>query len=214
MRSEVSPARFIPLAEESGLIHSLGQWVLRTACEQGKAWIEQGIDVGRIAVNVSGAEIQRGNLVKHVKSVLEDTGFPASNLELEVTDKEDLFLTVAVDVVDLAEGRVIRTIETGAGAEGYGPFGGFEGFGDNSLTLLLRAYLSSVDHRVPTITDLHKSINRKFEQAGIVIAFPQRDIHVRSIGEQGQNLARDDFDQQFPVEGGIAHADALAVAFE
>lgn len=82
----ISPARFIPLAEESGLIHPLGQWVLRTACEQGKAWMQQGINVGRIAVNVSGAEIQRGKLFKHVKSVLEVTGFPPSNLELEVTE--------------------------------------------------------------------------------------------------------------------------------
>jgi potassium efflux system protein len=54
----------------------------------------------------------------------------------------------------------------------------FEGFGDNSLTLILRAYLSSLDYRIPTITALHKAINRKFAQAGIVIAFPQRDLHM------------------------------------
>jgi potassium efflux system protein len=54
----------------------------------------------------------------------------------------------------------------------------FEGFGDNSLTLILRAYLSSIDFRTSTITDLHKAINRKFEQAGIGIAFPQRDLHL------------------------------------
>jgi potassium efflux system protein len=54
----------------------------------------------------------------------------------------------------------------------------FEGFGDNSLTLILRAYLASLDDRVATITDLHKAINRKFADAGIVIAFPQRDLHL------------------------------------
>jgi potassium efflux system protein len=54
----------------------------------------------------------------------------------------------------------------------------FEGFGDNSLTLLLRAYLGSIEHRIATITDLHRAINRKFNEAGIVIAFPQRDIHL------------------------------------
>jgi potassium efflux system protein len=54
----------------------------------------------------------------------------------------------------------------------------FEGFGDNSLTLILRAYLSSIDHRIATITDLHKAINRKLAEAGIVIAFPQRDLHL------------------------------------
>jgi potassium efflux system protein len=54
----------------------------------------------------------------------------------------------------------------------------FEGFGDNSLTLILRAYLSSIEYRIATITDLHKAINRKFTDAGVVIAFPQRDLHL------------------------------------
>jgi potassium efflux system protein len=54
----------------------------------------------------------------------------------------------------------------------------FEGFGDNSLTLILRAYIDDLDHRLATITDLHKAIHRKFRQAGISIAFPQRDLHL------------------------------------
>jgi potassium efflux system protein len=62
------------------------------------------------------------------------------------------------------------------------PILSFEGFGDNSLTLILRAYLSSIDYRIATITDLHKAINRKFAEAGIVIAFPQRDLHLDASG--------------------------------
>ncbi|WP_462320500.1 mechanosensitive ion channel domain-containing protein [Halochromatium sp.] len=62
------------------------------------------------------------------------------------------------------------------------PILSFEGFGDNSLTLILRAYLSSIDYRIATITDLHKAINRKFNAAGIVIAFPQRDLHLDTNG--------------------------------
>jgi len=54
----------------------------------------------------------------------------------------------------------------------------FEGFGDNALNLILRAYVGSIDHRLATITALHKAINAKFEQAGISIAFPQRDLHL------------------------------------
>lgn len=54
----------------------------------------------------------------------------------------------------------------------------FDGFGDNALTLHLRVFVCELEHRVPTITDLHRAINRKFNQAGIVIAFPQRDIHL------------------------------------
>ncbi|QQO52510.1 MAG: mechanosensitive ion channel [Thiohalocapsa sp. PB-PSB1] len=62
------------------------------------------------------------------------------------------------------------------------PILSFEGFGDNSLTLILRAYLSSIEYRIATITDLHKAINRKFAEAGIVIAFPQRDLHLDMKG--------------------------------
>lgn len=56
----------------------------------------------------------------------------------------------------------------------------FEGFGDNSLTLILRAFIDDLDYRVATITDLHKAIYQKFQQAGIGIAFPQRDLHLDS----------------------------------
>ncbi len=56
----------------------------------------------------------------------------------------------------------------------------FESFGDNSLQLYLRAFLPSMEHRITTITDLHEAINRKFNESGIVIAFPQRDVHLDS----------------------------------
>jgi len=62
-----------------------------------------------------------------------------------------------------------------------GPVVSFEGFGDNSLTLLLRAYIDNLDHRLATITMLHKAINNKFAQAGISIAFPQRDLHLNTL---------------------------------
>jgi len=62
------------------------------------------------------------------------------------------------------------------------PLTSFEGFGDNSLTLLLRAYLGSIDVRVPTTTELHRAINQKFAEAGIVISFPQRDVHLDATG--------------------------------
>ncbi|MGR8921654.1 MAG: mechanosensitive ion channel domain-containing protein, partial [Gammaproteobacteria bacterium] len=62
------------------------------------------------------------------------------------------------------------------------PFVIFEGFGDNSLNLVLRAYLPTTEHRLRTISDLHVSINAKLNEAGIVIAFPQRDVHLDTQG--------------------------------
>ena len=80
------PNKFIPLAEESGLIQPIGAWVLRTACEQARCWIEQGVQFGHIAINVSGAQFQREGFFDTVEEVLMTTGFPADRLELEVTE--------------------------------------------------------------------------------------------------------------------------------
>ncbi len=83
---EVPPARFVPVAEESGLIHALGDWVLRRACAQGRAWLDQGLDFGRLAVNIAGPQLQRPGLVERVQAVLDETGLPPTRLELEVTE--------------------------------------------------------------------------------------------------------------------------------
>lgn len=109
----ISPAKFIPLAEESGLIHPIGEWVLRTACRQGRRWQEQGLDFGRIAVNIAGPQLQRHNLLKEVMAVLDETQLETDRLELEVTEGfimqqaesaitqlqalRDLGLTLAID---------------------------------------------------------------------------------------------------------------------
>lgn len=82
----VSPAVFIPLAEKIGLIQDIGRWVLKRACEQGQRWREQGVNFGRIAVNVAGQQIQRSSFVDEVAEILKQTGLPASCLELEVTE--------------------------------------------------------------------------------------------------------------------------------
>jgi diguanylate cyclase (GGDEF)-like protein/PAS domain S-box-containing protein len=82
----VSPATFIPFAEESGLIHSIGQWVLSKACRQGRLWLDQGYSLEHIAVNISGMQIQRGNLVDEVTKALEESRLPPERLELEVTE--------------------------------------------------------------------------------------------------------------------------------
>ncbi|KHF26585.1 diguanylate cyclase/phosphodiesterase [Solemya velum gill symbiont] len=82
----ISPSRFIPIAEDSGLIMPIGEWVLQEACSQAKKWLDKGIDIGRIAVNVAGPQLQRGRLVEVVQDVLAKCGLPASRLEIEVTE--------------------------------------------------------------------------------------------------------------------------------
>lgn len=82
----VPPDRFIPVAEETGLIIQLGEWVLRKACEQGKRWLEQGYGDLIMAVNVSAVQVQRSDMFSTVSRILQETEFPAHLLELEITE--------------------------------------------------------------------------------------------------------------------------------
>ncbi|MEX8520952.1 MAG: putative bifunctional diguanylate cyclase/phosphodiesterase [Leptothrix sp. (in: b-proteobacteria)] len=82
----VSPAKFIPVAEEMGLIVPIGDWVLRTACTQGRAWLQQGLAPLTMAVNLSPRQLRDPKLIDKIGSVLSESGFPAERLELELTE--------------------------------------------------------------------------------------------------------------------------------
>ena len=82
----VSPGKFIPVAELSGLIGPLGDWVLREACRQNRAWQIAGLPSICIAVNVSSVQFRGGRLEESVREVLAETGLPAECLELELTE--------------------------------------------------------------------------------------------------------------------------------
>jgi EAL domain-containing protein (putative c-di-GMP-specific phosphodiesterase class I) len=81
----VPPLEFIPLAEETGLIIPIGEWVLRTACAQTRAWQDAGLTPLRLSVNLSARQFQK-DLVSMIASVLEETGLEPKYLELELTE--------------------------------------------------------------------------------------------------------------------------------
>jgi EAL domain-containing protein (putative c-di-GMP-specific phosphodiesterase class I) len=85
-RGTVPPAQFIPLAEESGLIVPIGEWVLRTACKQNKAWQDAGMPAISVSVNVSARQFREKDLVKRVARALEESGLDPRYLELELTE--------------------------------------------------------------------------------------------------------------------------------
>lgn len=92
----VSPAEFIPIAEQSGLIIPIGEWVMMRACEEAKKWHDAGYPI-RIAVNVSGEQFQQSDLVGYVREVVEKTKIDPQLLELEVTESafmEDIQQTI------------------------------------------------------------------------------------------------------------------------
>jgi diguanylate cyclase (GGDEF)-like protein len=82
----LSPAEFIPLAEDNGLILPIGEWVLRTACRQNREWQERGFTAMRVGVNVSARQFHQQHLAEMVLKILEETGLAPEYLDLELTE--------------------------------------------------------------------------------------------------------------------------------
>ncbi|MEW6164768.1 MAG: EAL domain-containing protein [Pseudomonadota bacterium] len=85
-RGEVSPAEFIPVAEDSGLIGQIGEWVLRQACAQNRTWQAQGLPPVRVAVNLSVRQLRHVRFAEKVAEILDETGLEADWLEVELTE--------------------------------------------------------------------------------------------------------------------------------
>jgi EAL domain-containing protein (putative c-di-GMP-specific phosphodiesterase class I) len=98
-RGLVPPLDFIPLAEETGLIVPIGEWVLRTACAQNKAWQDKGYPPVVVSVNLSGRQFRQPNFTGRVSHVLAATGLAPEYLELEITESialHDVDYTIAI----------------------------------------------------------------------------------------------------------------------
>lgn len=97
----IPPSEFIPVAEQSGLIVPLGEWVLRTACTANKEWQKRGLPPMRVAVNISGVQFHRADIVNLVSSVLRETKLGPQFLELEITESVFMENTqVAINILD------------------------------------------------------------------------------------------------------------------
>ena len=97
-KGQVSPAQFIPLCEEIGLIVSIGEWIIHTACMQAKSWQDQGLPALRIAVNLSPLQFRQPDLIKQIRSALDTTELSPNKLELEITESatmEDIDKAIA-----------------------------------------------------------------------------------------------------------------------
>ncbi len=96
---EVQPVQFIPLAEESGLIVPIGEWVLHQACREMRGWLDSGLTLTHIAVNVSSRQFRAGDLAGIVATALDDNGLSCDQLHLEIT--ESLLLEDVPRVVNI-----------------------------------------------------------------------------------------------------------------
>jgi len=86
-RGLVSPAQFIPIAEDSGLIVPIGRWVLREACKQARAWMDAGLPPIPMAVNISSIEFRNPNFLASVRTILKETRWDPHHLEIEMTER-------------------------------------------------------------------------------------------------------------------------------
>lgn len=112
----VPPARFIPLAEEAGLVVPIGDWVLREACRQARTWVDAGLNFGGVSVNLSTLHFRQAGLVGEVADVLATTGLPARYLEIEIT--ESALMEGVEQAVQTLE--ALRSLGVGVAVDDFG----------------------------------------------------------------------------------------------
>lgn len=119
----ISPAEFIPLAEETGLIFSIGKWVLKTACTQCKQWIDLGLPIDSVSVNVSPLQFREKNFVTSVNQILEESDLSPRYLELEITESVtsnvDQALSIMKEIKELGVKFAIDDFGTGYSSLNY-----------------------------------------------------------------------------------------------
>jgi diguanylate cyclase (GGDEF)-like protein/PAS domain S-box-containing protein len=111
----VGPARFVPVAEDTGFISQLGQWVLAEACRQMTRWDGAGLRVPKIAVNLSVRQFERGNIAEMVAAALSDSGLEAGRLQLEVTESVIMNTSDALDCIN-----ELRAVGVGLAIDDFG----------------------------------------------------------------------------------------------
>ncbi len=168
----LSPLEFIQLAEENGLIVQLGEWVLREACRQNIQWHNEGITNLRVAVNLSGYQLQHVALLSSIKNVLAETGMSPDNLEFEITESvimqnPDFAVTVLSSITDMGIHISIDDFGTG-----YSSLAHLKRFSVNTLKIdksfVQDVNLSSTDAAIATaIIAMGNSLNLNVIAEGV-----------------------------------------------
>ena len=171
----VPPAKFIPIAEESGLIGSIGDWAMLTACRQNKAWQTEGTERITVSVNVSAGQFNDRNWTRRVRAVLGETGLAPHHLEFEVTESMLMHdLPRAVQTM-----RELKTIGVGLSIDDFG-------IGYSSLSALKSFPVSRLKVDQSFVRDLASDANDR-AIATAVISMGQK-LGLRVIAEGVETL--------------------------
>ncbi len=170
-KATVLPKDFIPLAEETGFIVPIGDWVLRTACQQNKDWQNMGLPAMRISVNVASSQLKQPDFVEKIKSILRETGLKAKYLEIEVTEN---VITANPEVVEVIKN--VRKIGVEISLDDFGT-------GNSSLGYLKKvqfdrlkidkSFVNSIDFNrenqviMQAIIDMAQSLNYQVLAEGV-----------------------------------------------
>jgi diguanylate cyclase (GGDEF)-like protein len=112
----VAPGDFVQVAEESGLMAELGDWVLRRACQQMKAWSDEGLPPVQLSVNLSGHQLREGDFAGLVAEVLQETGLEARHLQIELTESG----VIAQDGATVAQLRKLKDLGVSIAIDDFG----------------------------------------------------------------------------------------------
>ena len=176
----VSPVEFIPLAEETGLIIPIGEWVLRTACSQTKQWLDLGLMPLRVAVNLSPRQFRQHNLLAVVEDALQRSGLPASALELEIT--ESAFIDDVDDAIAIT--RQLKSLGVKLSLDDFGT-------GYSSLAYVSRFPFDKLKIDQGFVRDITENpVNAAIATAAIVMA---RSLNLAVLAEGVETEAQANF---------------------
>ncbi|NTV69024.1 MAG: EAL domain-containing protein [Azonexaceae bacterium] len=176
----VSPVEFIPIAEETGLILPIGEWVLRTACLQARQWLDLGLANLRIAVNLSSRQFRQANLSNLVSQCLGETGLPAGALELEITE------SALIDDIDeaIVQCRTLKALGIKISLDDFGT-------GYSSLSYISRFPFDKIKIDQSFIRDITENpVNAAIATAAIVMA---RSLNLNVLAEGVETEAQASF---------------------
>ncbi len=176
----ISPSEFIPIAEETGLILPIGEWVLRTAALQTRRWLDLGFPMLRVAVNLSARQFRQAGLVQVVRQTLADTGLPPAALELEIT--ESAFIDDADEAIAMC--RALKTLGVKLSLDDFGT-------GYSSLAYLSRFPFDKLKIDQGFVRDITENpVNAAIATAAIVMS---RSLNLAVLAEGVETEAQANF---------------------
>ncbi|MFC0213723.1 EAL domain-containing protein [Paenibacillus chartarius] len=167
-RGMISPLDFIPVAEETGLIHSLGEWVLRQACREIGGLRSEGYSIPRVAVNLSGVQFRDAGIVRLVGDVLREQQFPADRMELEITESMAMYKVEQVMEKLEAFKRMGLSLALDDFGTGYSSLGYLHRFPIDTLKID-KSFISTTEHSaiVGAVTAMAESLKMTVLAEGV-----------------------------------------------